>query len=67
VKRARQALDEIVRCQDKNEKAKGDWKYASNSLILKTQVIFTTLSTAGIEKLEICKDSIDYLIIDEAC
>ena len=59
-------LDDI-----KNErgdcKNKGDWKYAENSLILKTPIICTTLSMAGIERLEIARGSIDYLIVDEAC
>ena len=46
---------------------KGDWKYCENSLIIKTQVICTTLSMAGIERLDLIKNSIDYLIVDEAC
>lgn len=45
----------------------GDWKYQENALILKTPILCTTLSMAGIEKLEIAKDTIDYLIVDEAC
>ena len=48
-------------------KSKGDWKYAENSLILKTPVICTTLSMAGIERLGIARGAIDYLIVDEAC
>ena len=45
----------------------GDKKYEENSLILKTKVIFTTLSMAGIERLEIQRGLVEYLIIDEAC
>lgn len=45
----------------------GDWKYQENALILKTPILCTTLAMAGIEKLEQCKDMIDYLIVDEAC
>ena len=45
----------------------GDKKYEESSLILKTKVIFTTLSMAGIERLEIQKSLVEYLIIDEAC
>jgi len=55
----------MIRQREKGPK--GDWKYASNSLILKSQILFTTLSTAGIDKLDICKDQVDYLIVDEAC
>ena len=47
--------------------AKGDWKYEEASLILKTRVICTTLSMAGIERLDIQKGLVDYLIVDEAC
>ena len=46
---------------------KGDWKYAENSLILKSKILFTTLSMAGIEKFELIRDLVDYLIVDEAC
>ena len=46
---------------------KGDWKFAENSLIYKTPVICTTLSMAGIERLEITRGIVDYLIVDEAC
>ena len=45
----------------------GDWQYAENSLILKSQLVCCTLSMAGIEKMNIGKDLFDYLIIDEAC
>lgn len=36
-------------------KKQGDWKYAENALILKTPVICTTLSMAGIERLELVR------------
>ena len=42
-------------------------KYAENSLIYKTPVLCTTLAMAGIERLEIARGTIDYLIVDEAC
>lgn len=45
----------------------GDWKYQENALILKTPILCTTLSMAGIEKLEQVKGMVDYLIVDEAC
>jgi len=45
----------------------GDWQYAENSLILKSQLVCCTLSMAGIEKMNIAKDLFDYLIVDEAC
>ena len=45
----------------------GDWKYQENALILKTPILCTTLSMAGSEKLEIAKDTIDYVSVDEAC
>jgi hypothetical protein len=50
-----------------NDKMTGDWKYQENALILKTPILCTTLAMAGIEKLEIAKDMVDYLIVDEAC
>ena len=56
-----------MRAQGKGEKVKGDWQYAQSSLILRTPLLFTTLSTAGIDRLEVCRDAVDYLIIDEAC
>ena len=46
---------------------KGDWKYVENSLVLKTPVICTTLSMAGISRLDLIRNSVDYLIVDEAC
>ena len=45
----------------------GDWKYTENALILQTPIICTTLSMAGIERLELIRNSVDYLIVDEAC
>jgi len=48
-------------------KNKGDWKYAENALILRTPIICTTLSMAGIERLDLLRGSVDYLIVDEAC
>lgn len=50
-----------------NDKMGGDWKYQENALILKTPILCTTLAMSGIEKLEIAKDMVDYLIVDEAC
>jgi senataxin len=34
---------------------------------LKSQIVCCTLATAGLEKLEVAKDTFDYLIVDEAC
>jgi len=67
--RSKRWLEEAVRQRDSGEKGKqgGDWKYHENSLILKTPIMCTTLSMAGIERLEITSGSIDYLIVDEAC
>lgn len=45
----------------------GDRKKCEESLILKSKILFTTLSTAGQDRLEILNDHIDFLIIDEAC
>lgn len=50
-----------------NTKQGSDWKYYENSIILKSQIICCTLAIAGQEKLEILKDQLDYLIVDEAC
>ena len=67
MERAQSLLEEVLRAQGKGEKVKGDWQYAQSSLILRTPLLFTTLSTAGIDRLEVCRDAVDYLIIDEAC
>lgn len=45
----------------------GDWKYEENALVIKTKIICSTLSMAGIEKMQLMKDQVDYLIVDEAC
>ena len=66
LEKCRRLLSDIEN-QRTDGKSKGDWKYAENSLILKTPVICTTLSMAGIERLEIARGAIDYLIVDEAC
>lgn len=65
VKRCRWSLDEAQKNKDKQ--AKGDWKYAESSLVIRTPIIFTTCSMAGIEKLDVIKDHVEYLIVDEAC
>jgi len=59
-------LNELLK-SNAQDKHGGDWKYQENALILKTPILCTTLSMAGIEKLEIMKDMVDYLIVDEAC
>ena len=38
-----------------------------NEIINEYQIICTTLSTSGSETCSILKDTIDYLIVDEAC
>ena len=58
-------LDAIQKSPDQANK--GNWKVEEASLILKSKVICTTLSMAGIERLEALKGHIDYLIVDEAC
>ena len=65
MEKCKRFLQDIESGRDKSQK--GDWKYAENALILKTRVICTTLSMAGIERLEITRGNIDYLIVDEAC
>ena len=65
IKKCHSILDMIAENPDKN--AKADWKYEEASLILKTRVICTTISMAGIERLDIQKGIVDYLIVDEAC
>jgi senataxin len=66
IQRSKWSLDEIAKNQDKSG-AKGDWKYAEASLVLRTPVLFTTCSMAGIERLDVIKGNVDCLIIDEAC
>lgn len=34
----------------------GDWKYEENALVVKTKIICSTLSMAGIEKMQLMKD-----------
>ena len=58
-------LDAIKKSPD--QAGKGNWKVEEASLILKSKVICTTLSMAGIERLEALKGHVDYLIVDEAC
>lgn len=53
--------------EDNKQSQGGDWKYLENQIILKSKIICTTLSMSGIEKFDIIKDMVDYLIIDEAC
>ncbi len=45
----------------------GDRRYVENDLIHRSNIICTTLSMSGIERLDIIKDKVEYLIIDEAC
>jgi len=45
----------------------GDWKLVENEIILRSRIICCTLAIAGGEKLELVKDQVDYLIVDEAC
>jgi superfamily I DNA and/or RNA helicase len=52
---------------DGDAKKGGDWQFAENNLILKSQIICITLSMAGIEKMNLVKGMFDYLIVDEAC
>ena len=58
-------LKDLLNHED--QKVKGDWEFAENNLMLKSQIICCTLSMAGIPKLDLVKNGIDYLIIDEAC
>ena len=61
-------LKKIIRTNEKKlENLENDWKQNESKIIKQSQVIFCTLSTSGIEKLERLKHHIDYLIIDEAC
>ena len=65
----------IVKCKNfleaieksPDQAAKGHARIQEASLILKSKVICTTLSMAGIERLEALKGHVDYLIVDEAC
>jgi superfamily I DNA and/or RNA helicase len=50
-----------------NAKQGADWKLVENEIILRSKIICCTLAISGSEKLEIVKDMIDYLIVDEAC
>jgi senataxin len=49
-------------------KQKGsDWRNVETQLIQQSKIICCTLSLAGQDKLDILKDQVDYLIVDEAC
>lgn len=50
-----------------NQKQGPDWKYIENDILMKARIICCTLAISGAEKLEIVKDQIEYLIVDEAC
>lgn len=64
-KRFEQQQNDLLK--NRGKQPKGDWKYAEASLILKSKILFTTLSMAGIDKFEVVKNQVDYLIVDEAC
>ena len=53
--------------QENRQSQGGDWRYLENQIILKANILCSTLSMAGVEKMDIAKDKIEYLIIDEAC
>ena len=65
IKKCNDFLEIIAKSPETN--AKGDWRHSEASLILKARVLCTTLSMAGIERLEALKGHVDYLIVDEAC
>lgn len=44
-----------------------DSKVIEKLIILKSKIVCCTLAIAGLEKMELLKDKVDYLIIDEAC
>lgn len=50
-----------------NQKQGSDWRYIEHDIILKSKIICCTLAISGLEKLEIVRDQLDYLIVDEAC
>ena len=50
-----------------NAKQGYDWRQIENEIILRSRIIACTLAISGAEKLDIVKDKVDYLIIDEAC
>ena len=50
-----------------NAKQGYDWKQCENEMILSSKIVCCTLAISGSEKLEILRDQVDYLIIDEAC
>ena len=63
-----QQRDKIDQNIDDNRLGQGgDWRYQENHIIIKSKILCTTLSMSGIEKLDIVKNQVDYLIIDEAC
>ena len=43
------------------------WREIEEGIIKQARIVCTTLSMSGLEKLEVLKDQLDYLIIDEAC
>lgn len=53
--------------EDNKQSTGGDWKYIENQIILKSKILCATLSMSGVEKFDIVKDQIDFLIVDEAC
>lgn len=44
-----------------------DWQFVEGHLIGRSAIVCCTLSMAGIEKMRLLADSVDYLIVDEAC
>lgn len=50
-----------------NERQGSDWRFVENSIIEKSHIVCCTLSMAGHEKLDVIRNEVDYLIVDEAC
>ena len=61
-------LKKIIKTnENKLESVEKNFHQNEQKLISQSSIIFCTLSTSGVDKLERLKHSIDYLIIDEAC
>ena len=50
-----------------NQNSQADWREIEEGIIKRARIVCTTLSMSGLEKLEVLKDHLEYLIIDEAC
>lgn len=64
---AERKLDDVRAGINELTNKRSDSKLVEKLIMLKSRIVCCTLAIAGLDKMELLKDKIDYLIIDEAC